>query len=285
MSDTAEPVATVEEPSGSSTTGGLRAAPPRASARATTYGRAGAVGWLSSEASTLVCAVSVAVALGISCGAWINARLAAGISITPPAPSRLLPAAVATGHKTNENPAPTESVSPELKDTSAEAGETAPLHDSAEPPDAETSRKDPAATSDKGSATRRGVVISAPAVSVASPPERVERRPTGAPDAVKKVAAGQGRAVPCALYASAGSLTIRTGGAAPLVVGGPGEAGRVTVTTPDWADVAVLSEGRAGGNGWVRYSVRSLSKRAGVYTVRVASPCGSQNVTVTVTRP
>jgi hypothetical protein len=82
-----------------------------------------------------------------------------------------------------------------------------------------------------------------------------------------------------------GSLTLRGGGAASLVVGGPGEAGRVTVTTPDWADIAVFAEGRAGGNGWVRYSVRSVSRRPGVYTLHFKTPCGSQSIPVMVTRP
>ena len=89
---------------------------------------------------------------------------------------------------------------------------------------------------------------------------------------------------PCALYASADSLNVRNGGAASLVVGGPGEQGRVTVTTPDWSDIAVFSEGPTGRNGWVRYSVRSVSKKPGVYSVRFTTPCGSQNIPVTVAR-
>ena len=91
----------------------------------------------------------------------------------------------------------------------------------------------------------------------------------------------QNRAAPCALYASAGALTLRGGGAAPLVLGGPSEAGRVAVTTPDWSNIAVLYEGRA-GNGWSKYSVRSVSGRPGVYTVRFATPCGSKTIPVTV---
>ena len=87
------------------------------------------------------------------------------------------------------------------------------------------------------------------------------------------------------MYASANSLTIRNGGMAALLVGGPGEAGRVTVTTPHWSDIAVFAEGRAGGNGWLRYSVKSVSNKPGVYTVRFTTPCGSQTIAVTVTRP
>ncbi|HEY0171565.1 MAG TPA: hypothetical protein VGB98_11120 [Pyrinomonadaceae bacterium] len=100
-----------------------------------------------------------------------------------------------------------------------------------------------------------------------------------------KAVQGQGRPATCALYASADSLSIRGGGAAALFVGGPGEAGRVTVTTPDWSNIAVFSEGRAGGNGWLRYSVRSVGSRSGVYTVRFTTPCGSRNIRVTVVQP
>jgi hypothetical protein len=138
---------------------------------------------------------------------------------------------------------------------------------------------------DKESVKKRDTNAAAASAIRMSPPSRTAGRSEAAPEVVKKATAGQGRSVPCALYASAGSLNIRGGGAAPLVVGGPGEAGRVTVTTPDWSHISVFSEGRADGNGWLRYSVRSVSKKPGVYTVRVTSPCGSQNIPVTVGRP
>jgi hypothetical protein len=114
-----------------------------------------------------------------------------------------------------------------------------------------------------------------------SPAARINGQEVKAEPRARRAAGGAG---PCAPYASAGALTLRGGGAAALVVGGPGEAGRVTVTTPDWADIAVFSEGR-GGNGWLRYSVRSVSRKPGVYTLHFRTPCGSQNIPVTVTRP
>ena len=245
-----------------------------------------------SETATLVCAVSLAVALGVGCGMWVNARLTSAASAAPPAPARLLPAAVATGPKTPETPAVAESRAAEHDDASPAADKIAPPPDSGGPTVAEASRTNPAATADRASASKRaasypraadGARESASADDAARSggATGVEKRAT----ADKKATAGQGRAAPCALYASAGSLTIRSGGAATLVLGGPGEAGRVAVATPDWADIAVFSEGRTGGNGWLKYSVRSVSKRPGVYTVRFTTPCGSQTIPVTVTRP
>jgi hypothetical protein len=164
------------------------------------------------------------------------------------------------------------------------AVEETAVHDSDEPSEAQ--RANPSAVADK-TASR---LAAGPATTVAreaSPPEKSSGARGGAPgaEATPKAGRGQGRVAPCSLYASAGSLAIRNGGAATLVLGGPGEAGRIAVTTPDWSDIAVLSEGRTGVNGWMRYSVRSVSKRAGVYTIHFKTPCGSQTIPVTVARP
>jgi hypothetical protein len=213
-------------------------------------------------------AVAVAVALGIGCGFWINARLASAANAGRAAPAR--PAPDARAAVRDEAPPPTD--------------ETGTSHDSVETTDAPAARTEPAVTSVEGSAVRQAAAATRVARE-ASPQPKVEVRPGTRWEVERRAAPGreQGRAAPCALYASAGALTLRGGGAAPLVLGGPGEAGRVTVNTPDWSNIAVLYEGRA-GNGWARYSVRSVSGRPGVYTVRFNTPCGSKTIPVTVTR-
>jgi hypothetical protein len=273
----------VEKPFESKTTM-TRADTPPVSARKLLSGKTAVKRQSASETATLVYAVSVAVALGIACGTWINAHLASAASIAPPAQSRLLPAASANGPKTAEPPAVTEPQLTDHNDTSSVSARLTHSHGLGEPTDAETPRTNPAVATDKARTGKRGVV-SAPVASEARRTVRDDERPAGAQEVEKRATAVQGRAAPCALYASANSLTIRNGGAAALVVGGPGEAGRVTVSTPHWSDIAVLSEGRVGGNGWVKYSVRSVSKKPGVYTVRFTTPCGSQTIPVTVTRP
>jgi hypothetical protein len=235
-----------------------------------------------SETVTLVCAVVAAVALGIACGAWINARLASAASVTHPAPAQLM-AAAPSGQTAPAPSGDAETVSVDSHATGAAAGEDTSSNDS--DTSSEAQRQHLSATADEKGRPASGIVTTA--AREASPSEK----PAGAHDKAReaeaetRAARGQGRAGPCALYTSSGALTIGGGGAATFVVGGPGDAGRVTVTTPNWSDIAVFSEGRSGGNGWARYSVRSISKRAGVYTVRFSTPCGSQNIPVTVTRP
>jgi hypothetical protein len=270
----------VEKPFESSTTAAAHEGTLLDSARGAAHGKVGVTRGWRSETATLVYAVSVAVALGIACGTWINAWLASAAASTTLAPTRSRPAAGATVQKTDETSALKELRLAEPHDASSTVEASAPSHGFGEPPGAETSRENRAGAPDKVSAAKRGGVP-VPVAGEASPP----RRTAVTPEVEKRATAQQGRAVPCALYASAGALTIRNGGAATLLVGGPGEAGRINVTTPHWSDIAVFSEGRTGSNGWVRYSVRSVSNRAGVYTVRFATPCGSQTIRVTVTRP
>lgn len=236
------------------------------SGRTPTRGKAPTPSRPRSEAATLVCAIAVAVLMGIACGAWINARLASAASpasaafVAPPAPAHLLPTATAVVTPAAPANAP---------DETSEALSTRP----SAPADKEPER--PAAGPVKPSASEVGV-------SKKTYAETPTAKVAGAkPKAVR----GQGSAAPCALYASADSLNIRGGGAATLVVGGPGGAGHVSVMTPDWSNIAVFSEGRTGANGWFRYSVRSVGKKSGVYSVRFTTPCGSRNIRVTVVQP
>lgn len=231
--------------------GPRRATPPNADARA------------RSEGATLVFAVTAAVALGVACGIWVNFMMASASSaarVARPAPGPT-PAAEARPPEREDPPAPP---------------------DEAETADAGALKTGEGVTGDEGRASKRDDEATHVAREVRPRAEGdarrdvttdVERRATPKREQV--------RSSPCALYASAGSLTLRAGGAAPLVLGGPGEAGRVTVTTPDWSNIAVLHEGRA-GNGWLRYTVRSVSGRPGLYTLRFATPCGSKTIPVTV---
>lgn len=244
-----------------------------------------------SETTTLVCAVSLAVALGVACGAWINSRLASAASTPSAAVNRLRPVERAAVQQAPEPTAAAEPAPAEHHDAHTATGDAPP---SVESPEAgRPGADDSGVAADKVSEPRRAgpAPLEAEERPRAKAPgarggaAEVEERRGGAREVAKRATAGQGRVAPCALYASASALTVRGGGAATLILGGPGEAGRVTVTTPNWSDIAVFSEGRVGDKGWVRYSVRSISKRAGVYAVRFATPCGSHNIPVTVTRP
>jgi hypothetical protein len=107
-----------------------------------------------------------------------------------------------------------------------------------------------------------------------------------------KMMAGRvpGRGGPCTLSTDANALTIRGGGGSASIIlrlNGTNGPARVTAATPNWSDVVVFAESQASGNGvsvrW--YTVRSVSKRAGVYRVSFTTPCGSKTIPVTITQP
>jgi hypothetical protein len=271
-----------------------------------------------SEGVTLVFAVVLAVGLGVAVGLWINARLTQTQSAGAPRPARVPPAALVAatpepaaqtspcdGCETSSLVEATPARSPADKSDKAE-----PEADSgtptgvarATPTDVRAEPPRPAEVAN-GGAEADGAAASE-AVAAASPdPSRpmaweVAPRPKagardgaranvgrGAAQSGQRAAGGEAQAPPepCALYVSASSLSVRAGGASPLILGGPGVGVRINVSTPDWSALAVIYEGPAAGRrGWLRYSVRSVGSRPGLYTVHVSSPCGSQTILVTV---
>jgi hypothetical protein len=157
------------------------------------------------------------------------------------------------------------------------------------PPEAGAETRPPADTAGEGSEGKRDARADAPVKSGEEKPSHASSSSEGetseAPPTSKAARRTQGALAPCAPYASAGALNIRSGGVATLIIGGPGGQSPPTLTTPNWADIAVLPEGRAGEKGWVRYSVRSVSKRPGRFAVQVKTACGSLNIPVTVAHP
>ena len=253
-----------------------------------------------SESTTLAVAVLGAVAFGVGLGVWVTARLPPPPSPAAPAAARLLPAAPpapAVG--------PTPCVGCETSPAHAPAGvagEAGPTED----PGAATGRAreaTPESGASAAGAEPEGVTNSEPAGPATPDPSRpsawqVGPLPKAGARALARGNVGRGaeqgkvkssesgaqaRPGPCALYASASALSIRLGGAAPLILGGPGQGVRINVNTPHWSEIAVIYEGPAAGhNGWLTYSVRSVGRRPGLYTVRFSTPCGSQTIPVTV---
>jgi tetratricopeptide (TPR) repeat protein len=89
----------------------------------------------------------------------------------------------------------------------------------------------------------------------------------------------------CSISLSESSLTIQTGGSATitLMLDGSTNTNNVTASSSDWSALAAFPEPKkdAGSNSLV-FSVTSISKLTGIYTVTFKSPCGSKDVTVTV---
>jgi len=90
---------------------------------------------------------------------------------------------------------------------------------------------------------------------------------------------------PCRLLVSALSLSIRAGGGRDTITVSSQNAdgaARVAASTKNWPDINVFPESRGNPGGPARYSVISVSKRAGTYSVNFESPCGKTTVPVTV---
>lgn len=231
----------------------------------------------------------VGLSLGGVCGLWLHARLAAASLparlgarpalvaqhlVNPSIPSAAAPEPTPDGHNAPAASHPPAASAPDADaPLSAELPGTPPAL-----PAVESRGEERAATRDKEARAAGG--------STARENAPAREGTTPAASVPKPAKAARGTA-PCAIYASASSLNVRPGASVPLILGGQSGRGAFTVTTPDWSDIAVFSEGSTAGgkNGWTRYAVRSVSKRAGVYTVHVKSPCDSQAIRVRVTPP
>ena len=93
---------------------------------------------------------------------------------------------------------------------------------------------------------------------------------------------------PCALTVSEPSVEIKSnGGSATVTIKLENYAGkgapRVNPSTDNWADIIILAEPHAPTDGdAMRFTISSVSGKAGAFTVTFSSPCGKQNVTVNV---
>nr|MDQ3804390.1 hypothetical protein [Acidobacteriota bacterium] len=123
-----------------------------------------------------------------------------------------------------------------------------------------------------------------PAETAGQPRGAAAARPDASAGREREQGQGGGR---CALAVSKRSLSLRAGGGSDIItvsVDDATGAARVTATTSHWPDIAVFKS-RGEGGGGVRFSVISVSKRAGTFAVNFKSPCGTKSVPVTVKQP
>lgn len=188
---------------------------------------------------------------------------------TPPAtaaPSTAPPATAAPANAT-----PTVSQPGELPVASPSSTPVAAPEPAREPQPAPTPTPTPEATPMPERQTPAGTTPDAP-----SPTPR--RRIAG-----KHKVAAEGD---CQISVSESGLTINQGGSAlvHLRLEGLDNASGIKAATPDWAHIVLLVEPRAdsdAGNA-ARYTISSIGKTPGVYTVAFSSPCGAKQVAVTV---
>ena len=251
-------------------------------------GKAGARRGALAESAAIICAVLFAVSLGAASGLWINSRWASPASDGVTASSLLPPGTRAAGQKL---PAPLnepEQVNGDSNDPPAAKAEARPSPDSDEPSSPAGARRMlTGETEDVGSNVGTDVDDTAPSTArEKTPKEKEGEGRDGTRSVESNVRDGRGQAVSgrCTLSASAGSVTISGGGMASITlrVGRANGPASVTAATPDWSDIAVFSEPGTGDS--LKYSIRSVNNRAGVYRVSFRTPCGSKTVPVTVVR-
>lgn len=132
-------------------------------------------------------------------------------------------------------------------------------------------------------------VVSPSPEQAATPAPTPEPTPEQQPPPRQRRAQGRTRqlAANCSIEVSDANVTIQNNvGSAILTVTFSGLDGdpQVTASTSNWSDIAVFPEPRqpSDATGALRFSVTSISTKAGLYTVTFKSRCGTKTVSVTV---
>jgi hypothetical protein len=241
----------------------------------------------------LTYAIIIGLALGIASGFWLNARLAAVSSAhSLAAATDLPPGPQATAQTLPAPPAAIANPPGDADDTSLTAVKASVLPASDEPASADTQRT--RAAKAEGEISRRTQTARADTATSVARAEKASAkvaRLIGAASDVETPLTTErvpGRGGRCAFAASKNALTLRSGGTdmITLRISEPTAPTRVSVSTPNWADIVLLPESQTPGSSSVlKYSIRSVSQRAGTYKVNVKTPCGAKTITVNVTQP
>lgn len=177
------------------------------------------------------------------------------------------PAPQATPTPAATEPAPAVNVAQEK----TSAADNVPPPTATEPPPAASETK-PAASEPKPTTAEPQPPAQTPAPDATGQRPRTIKRP---PDSSQ-----------CTFSVSEEPLTLRSNGGSiiiPVNFSDPNGASGLTASTPDWADIAVFAEPKTNiESGIFNYSITSVSKRTGTYTVVFKSPCGTKKITVVV---
>jgi tetratricopeptide (TPR) repeat protein len=89
----------------------------------------------------------------------------------------------------------------------------------------------------------------------------------------------------CTLAVAEQTLSLAVGGSATITarLEGGGDLTRLVATTPNWSDIIILREpaGETEPDS-ARFTISSISKTPGTFTVAVKSPCGTKEISVAV---
>ncbi|HEX8492870.1 MAG TPA: tetratricopeptide repeat protein [Pyrinomonadaceae bacterium] len=178
-------------------------------------------------------------------------------------------------------PAPTPATSqPTPEPTPAEASAREQPSDTTSQP--ATGEPRPAATEPQPTTTSDPQPTAAEPQPTPTPDTAPSQRPRTTERPAEKAAGSD----ECIFNLSEEPLTLRNNGGSiiiPVSFNGAGGAASITASTPNWADIAVFSETKTNiESGVYNYSITSVSKRTGTYTVIFKSPCGTKKLTVIV---
>ncbi len=205
-----------------------------------------------------------------------------------------------TGPTPSETPA---SISNDVKTDSTEAKQKVSLPKSDSTPEiaVEAKSTDVAATP-SASPSPEPTPTDAPIEVPPGPPQRavddepvVTKTPTGEPakptteptkDAAPKQRQRRVSDTKCSITTSESELTIQNNGGRALIsisLDGASTTNGVSAATSDWSSLAVFPEPKSGAESTALvYSVTSISKKTGLFTITFKSPCGTKDVAVTV---
>lgn len=128
-----------------------------------------------------------------------------------------------------------------------------------------------------------------------SPSPLPSSSPTPTPSPSSSSAESQSPTVPAARHTSAAgecamtlssddlSLAVGASGSVVVTLEGDSDPAKITASTPDWSDIIVLREpASATAANAAKFTITSISKSAGAFTLKIKSPCGEKNVKVSV---
>jgi tetratricopeptide (TPR) repeat protein len=127
-----------------------------------------------------------------------------------------------------------------------------------------------------------------PRANAASQPSPIAPPSEGSPRPRRSSPTAAGARPGCTLVVGEESLNVRKhGGTATFTVTLENYTGpkppRIVPSTSNWADIIILAEPRAETDGdAARFTISSISSRAGAFVVNLTSPCGKRQITVNV---
>jgi tetratricopeptide (TPR) repeat protein len=202
----------------------------------------------------------------------LEAALGAAVAVAPGVAQNTTPTPTGTSTPVAETPATTAQTTPEASPVATETPAPQP-----------TTTPEPAPSPVEASA-REKTADAAPQPRTPTPQQPTASDPTARrrPRTTERPPDSN----QCTFSVSEEPLTLRSNGGSiiiPVNFSGADGAASISASTPNWADIAVFAETKTNIEpGVYNYSITSVSKRPGTYTVVFKSPCGTKKITVTV---